>query len=105
MARTKRPRAWWQEQLAALQASGLTHSQFAAQHGLHVPTLRHWLYAERKTKRREALPALVEVEWSAALAARPDVHATVAGVELRFSAGTDPAWLADLLARLGRAPC
>lgn len=101
----RRSRTWWQAQVAALEASGQAHREFAQARGVALASLRHWLYAERRARVAPALaavPAMVEVQWSAA-----EVIAAVGGIELRVSAGTDAAWLADLLGRLARgsAPC
>lgn len=113
MPAPRRTRHWWQEQVAALERSGLTHQQFAAVHGLAVASLRHWLYAERRAREVAALPALVEVEWrtpsgrTEPLAGDAAAVAFVGDVELRIASGADPAWLADLLGRLVRSvrPC
>ena len=102
---TRHPRAWWFEQVARLPTSGLGHKQFAEQLGVSLAALRHWIYAERRERRREQLPALVEVQWQPAavdVGANSPVRVAVGGVELLVEAGTDAAWLADLLGRLDR---
>ena len=102
---TRHPRAWWFEQVAELPGSGLTHRQFAEQLGVSLAALRHWIYVERRERRREQLPALVEVQWQPAVAevrASSPVRVAVGGVELLVEAGTDAAWLAELLGRLDR---
>lgn len=98
----RKSRAWWREQIAAFEGSGQGQREFAEARGLAVASLRHWLYAERRARRDISLPAMVEVQWSAV-----DVVASVSGIEFRVSAGTDAAWLADVLGRLARgsAPC
>ncbi len=102
---TPHPEAWWFEQVAKLRGSGLTHREFAEQLGVPLSTLRHWIYVERRQRKCEQLPALVEVQWQPAVAeacASSPVRVAVGGLELRVEAGTDAAWLAELLGRLNR---
>ena len=103
-------RAWWFAQVAKLPSTGLTHNQFAAELGVSVAALRHWIYAERRDRRREQVPALVEVRWQPPTVAAPagaPVRIVVGCIELVVEPGTEPAWLAELLTRLDRevAPC
>lgn len=106
MQATRRSRQWWQARVAALEASGLSHRDFAEQHGLELASLRHWLYAERRSRRQEPMPALVEVQWSPDVAPAV-VTATVGRIELRAPVGVDPAWFCALLAGLAGtvSPC
>ncbi len=107
---TRHPKAWWFDQVGKLADSGLTHREFAEQLGVTVATLRHWIYVERRERRREQLPALVEVQWQPTVVqerAPTPVRVAVGGVELLVEAGTDTVWLANLLGRLHREvqPC
>lgn len=106
MPAPRRSRQWWQAQVAALEASGQRHREFAAERGLDLGSLRHWLYASRRARRPTTVPALVEVEWLPS-APPPVITATVGRVELRAPVGVDPVWLSALLSRLACAvaPC
>ena len=93
---------WWRAQIAALESSGQTQRAFAESNELSLTSLQKWLYVERKARKHAGLPAMVQIQWPRS----PDVVATVAGIEFRIAGGTDAAWLADVLGRLGRSvPC
>ena len=92
-------REWWRAQIAALESSGQSQRTFAESNGIPLTSLQKWLYVERKARQQAGLPAMVQVQWRP----QPEVVARVGGVEFRIAGGTDAAWLADVLGRLGRA--
>ena len=56
-------RRWWFARVAELPGSGLKHREFAATLSVSLAALRHWIYVERRERRRALVPALVEVQW------------------------------------------
>jgi hypothetical protein len=78
---------------------------FAAAHQVRVRTLRSWLYRLRREREDGARILPVRIREDEAVATRGDggfVELLIpCGVRLRFSVGTEPAYVADLVARLG----
>ena len=95
----------WVKLVAEFVESGLTQRDFAEQHDLALPTLQFWIYKlRRETKPPRFVP--VHVVASTAPTARRDEEpgvevATRAGHLLRFASGTDPKYIAAVLAELG----
>lgn len=101
---TKLGREQWEKLVEELKTSGLTQDAFAARHGVSVNTLQFWIY---KLRREEKAPRFVPVHVvaSSAPARRSEAGwlelATRSGHLLRFAEGTDPKYLAAVLAELG----
>lgn len=97
----------WVGLVAEFRASGMTLKEFAAKHDLPWTTFHYWVY--KKSKPSTSIPNRVqrflpvEVVASPALKARGEVIevALRSGVVLRFVAGTNTRYLAELLAALG----
>lgn len=102
----RRPRAFWERLVADYEGSGALQKGFAADHGVKLGSLQHWLYRLRR-ERVQQPTRLVPVRLAAAR--RESVHADVemaaAGVLLRFEAGADAGYLARLVAELERRRC
>jgi len=107
-------RKYWKELCAEFErdASGLTQFEFASKHGVNPNRFRKWLY---KLRREDASPSVpvqslarfVEVKMpSGPLVAGPLVRVRVGtGVEVDFNVVPPPAWVAELVTRLGSSTC
>ncbi|WP_223760907.1 IS66 family insertion sequence element accessory protein TnpB [Corallococcus sp. AS-1-6] len=95
----------WARVAEAFEASGQTQREFAAAHGMRLSTLQSWVYRRRRAapSRAEAV-RLLPVQVATAPAATESVLEVVAagGARVRFAAGTDVAYVARLVAALGR---
>lgn len=98
----------WRQLIAEFETSGLTQKEFAAEKDVSLSTMQYWLYKRAKLDsnfdvkaRPQFLP--VEVVASAAPLARPGTIevALRSGLTVRFAAGVDTRYLAELLAALG----
>lgn len=101
MARRKRTRAEWTKEIARYHASGQSAEAFAARRGLNVSTLRWWSSEVRKAGRSTA----DQLEIREVLVAEPDRHEStfeigIGSVVMRFEVGTDPRYVAALVATL-----
>jgi transposase-like protein len=96
--------------LALFGRSGQTHKQFCREHEVALSTMTFWLRQVRQSARGRSAGVLVEVPVSAAALDSPrDVARLCPGsvdirlpnrVELSVSAGTDSAWVSQLLREL-----
>jgi transposase-like protein len=96
--------------LALFERSGQTHKQFCREHEVALSTMTFWLRQARQSTRSRSAGVLVEVPGSVAtLDSPPDATLLSTGsvdirlpnrVELRVSAGTDSAWVNQLLREL-----
>lgn len=84
--------------------SGLTQQEFAERRGIPVSTLRSWIYRGRPTEGPKAtaprlLPVTVVVPPGPSTSGRGGLLELVIGdsIVLRFPAGTDPRYLAELV--------
>ncbi|WP_426747407.1 IS66 family insertion sequence element accessory protein TnpB [Myxococcus faecalis] len=95
----------WFQVAEAFEASGLTQKEFSTQRGLRLSTLQSWVYRRRR-QRAQRTPAvrLLPVEVSAIAPPSPALLEVVlaSGARLRFPAGADVAYVARLVAALGR---
>ena len=100
--------AEWKELISEFETSGLTQKEFAAQKEVSLSTMQYWLYKRSKSDSKfdvnspaQFLP--VEVVASAAPLARQGLIevALRSGLTVRFEAGVDTRYLAELLAALG----
>ena len=88
----------WAEIAAAWELSGERQSAFAARHGVHVETLRSWIYRLRR-QRPAKRSKIVEVRVSPATAPTGTSLTEIAlpnGISLRVGAGTDVTWASSL---------
>jgi hypothetical protein len=101
----------WRGIIRAFEQSGQTHQAFCAGRRLNLGSFRGWLYRIRRETTADVRLVPVEVSgWSApvdvASAARANAAApivlVVGDVELRITAGSDPAYVAALVRELGR---
>lgn len=99
---TRSGREYWESVVSELEASGLTHADFARQRRIKVGSLRGWLYRLRRERDRSEPVRLlpVTVVPSSAPTAHGLVEVDVAGAVVRVSVGTDLAYVAGLVARL-----
>jgi transposase-like protein len=96
--------------LALFERSGQTHRQFCREHEVALSTMTFWLRQARRSARSRPAGVLVEVPASVATLGSPrDVTLLSTGsvdirlpnrVELSVSAGTDTAWVSQLLREL-----
>lgn len=99
--------------VARYEGSGESQKVFAAEAGVGLPALRHWLYKLRRERevvavRNPAAPEvrLVPITVRPPLSASARLELRVAGVRLRVPVGADPAYVARLTAALREArPC
>jgi hypothetical protein len=98
----------WRKLIGEFEAGELTQKEFAAREDVSLATFQFHLYKFRKSRNSESsrvfLP--VEVVASPALKARQGEAGILeallrSGVVLRFVAGTDTRYLAELFAALG----
>jgi hypothetical protein len=104
---TKRGRRFWTRIIEEFEGSqaGETHEEFSARHGIEKTTFQRWLYALRNEHRRRTPPVVrllpVRVEgMEAEHALSVDLGG---GLGLRVQVGTDPSYVAALVAAL--RPC
>ncbi|TSC25766.1 IS66 family insertion sequence element accessory protein TnpB [Corallococcus sp. Z5C101001] len=95
----------WARVAEAFEASGLTQKAFSAQRGVRLSTLQSWVYRRRRSgaSRAEAvrlLPVQVGTSPDATECLLEVVAAS--GARVRFAVGTDVAYVARLVAALGR---
>ncbi|WP_404365607.1 IS66 family insertion sequence element accessory protein TnpA [Corallococcus coralloides] len=95
----------WAHVAEAFEASGQTQREFAAAHGMRLSTLQSWVYRRRRAapSRADAV-RLLPVQVATAPEAAESVLEVVAasGARVRFAVGTDVAYVARLVAALGR---
>ncbi|TSC31936.1 IS66 family insertion sequence element accessory protein TnpB [Corallococcus sp. Z5C101001] len=95
----------WAHVAEAFEASGLTQKAFSAQRGVRLSTLQSWVYRARRAATTRAEPVrLLPVQVAASPAATESLLEVVAegGARVRFAVGTDVAYVARLVAALGR---
>ncbi|RUO87127.1 IS66 family insertion sequence hypothetical protein [Corallococcus sp. AB018] len=95
----------WVHVAAAFEASGQTQREFAQQRGVRLSTLQSWVYRSRRAETARNEPVrLLPVQVATAPAASESVLEVVAasGARVRFAVGTDVAYVARLVAALGR---
>jgi len=109
MANERHSQAWWRKTIAEFTSSGLNRQDFAARRGVHPESIRQW---RRKLgavpviiAASAASPGLVRIELPEVESdAMPAVvQAMVGPAELRFTIGTDAAYVGALIAAIGRA--
>jgi transposase-like protein len=96
--------------LALFERSGQTHRLFCREHEVALSTMTFWLRQARLSARRRSAGVLVEVPASAAVLDSPRGAARLPlgsvdirlpnRVELSVAAGTDSAWVSQLLREL-----
>ena len=96
--------------LALFERGGQTHKQFCREHEVALSTMTFWLRQARQNARSRSAGVLVEVPASAAVLDSPRGAARLSlgsvdirlpnRVELSVSAGTDSAWVSQLLREL-----
>lgn len=98
----RRSRTEWQRLVEELESGDESHDTFAARHGLHVGSLRSWLYRIRRSRRQTSAPK-PPVSFVAVEAPRP-LHGYVelvgAGVVLRVDGALGPSYIAALAREL-----
>ena len=100
---TRRSRAEWLEIIAAFRESGETAARFAARRGLKVSTLQWWtwrLAAEVRLVPVDVRRADVVAVAAPESASRDIVELVIGDAHLRFVAGTDARYVAQLVAAL-----
>jgi transposase-like protein len=96
--------------LALFERSGQTHKQFCRKHDVALSTMTFWLRQARQSARSRSAGVLVEMPGSVATLGSPRGAALLSPgsvdirlpnrVELSVSAGTDSAWVSQLLREL-----
>ena len=103
----RRGRGFWTKVIEEFESSQAneTHEEFAARRGVEKTTFQRWLYAFRKQHRRRTPPAvrLLPVRVEGAQAEPPISLDLGGGLGLRIQVGTDPSYVAALVAAL--QPC
>ena len=94
--------AFWRQHLKDFQASGLTRGAYCRQHGLKLHQLSYQL--DRAGKRPADKSAFARVALAAPVAAGRPVAARLcfgSEVALELGTGSDPAWIAQVIAAVG----
>ncbi|RKH59690.1 IS66 family insertion sequence hypothetical protein [Corallococcus interemptor] len=96
----------WARIAEAFEASGQTQREFALARGVKLSTLQSWVYRRRRAETTSAAPVRllpVQVQGAAPAAAESVLEVMAAsGARVRFAVGTDVAYVARLVAALGR---
>ncbi|RKH74836.1 IS66 family insertion sequence hypothetical protein [Corallococcus sp. AB032C] len=95
----------WARIAEAFEASGQTQREFALARGVRLSTLQSWVYRHRRSapSRGEPVRLLpVQVATTPAEAASELEVVAASGARVRFAVGTDVAYVARLVAALGR---
>jgi transposase-like protein len=102
----RRGRQFWQRAVAAAEVDGVSQAEVAARFGVRLNTLRSWIYRLRRERATAPTPGvrLLPVEVIDG-PARLALIARVGDVAVEFAAGTDPAYVAAVLAALRAARC
>jgi transposase-like protein len=101
-----RSRENWERLVDELKQSGMSQVQFARRRGVALSTLQYWLRKLRdesgsKDRRSRAVKFLPVRVTRSAIDSQRRWEAEVGTVRLRFEVGTDVAYVAALLERLG----
>ena len=100
--------AFWQQHLDNFRASGLSRGAYSREHGLKIHQLGYQLDRRSKTKAAStgAFARVVAAEPSARVETKSVAARLCFGtdVALEVDAGTDPAWVARLIAHIGGRP-
>lgn len=102
MASTLRhDRGFWEEVVRAYETSGASHAAFAQQRGVSVSALRHWLYKLRRERSARRATSVRILPITVAPAPTPElVEVGVDGLIIRFRAGTDAGYIAQVVTAL-----
>ncbi|RKG51184.1 IS66 family insertion sequence hypothetical protein [Corallococcus sp. AB011P] len=95
----------WARIAEAFEASGQTQREFALARGVRLSTLQSWVYRARRATLSRAEPVrLLPVQVAASPEATECLLEVVvaSGARVRFAVGTDVAYVARLVAALGR---
>ncbi|NPC72378.1 IS66 family insertion sequence element accessory protein TnpA [Corallococcus exiguus] len=95
----------WARIAEAFEASGQTQREFALARGVRLSTLQSWVYRARRSAPSRVEPVrLLPVQVATTPAAPESLLEVVAasGARVRFAVGTDVAYVASLVAALGR---
>lgn len=105
--RPSRGRDYWHKLVRAYERSGQAQRPLCKQHGVSLGTFQHWLYPLRREDQAAVdSTALLQVELpQAATASQPLEAGLPGGVVLRFWTGTDPRYIAALVAEVERPRC
>lgn len=101
---------FWERAVREFEASELTHREFARKKGVGIGTLRSWIYRLRRETGGSPSPGasvrIVPVTVRPASVASGEwLELAVGEVVLRFCAGTDAAYIAELASKLGSVRC
>ena len=106
-----RPRAFWEKLVAEYRKGGVTREKLCAAHGVTVSGLSYWVSKlNEETKAAESRVALVPVKVSSPTTSVRQggidlITARVGEIRFTFPVGTDPSYLASLVAWTERARC
>jgi hypothetical protein len=100
----RRGRGFWTQVIEEFESSQSveTHREFAARRGVEKTTFQRWLYALRDEHRQRASSAirLLPVRLEGVQAGHTISVELAGGLSLRVQAGTDPSYVAALVAAL-----
>lgn len=111
---SRKGREYWTGLAQGFERSGLTQKVFAQQQGVPLKTLQRWIYRLRKEPKRAPrwLPVGVIASaapppvWAPPPASEPTLEVVLPqGLRLRFTAGTDSTYLAQVVASLQSGTC
>jgi transposase-like protein len=95
-------RRFWKRVVTEAERSKLTHAGVAEHHGVSVAALRSWIYRLRRERAGTgpSEPRLLPVRVTPSPVVRESLEIVVGETLVRVPAGTDPAYVASLVAAL-----
>lgn len=103
MAQTRKGAEFWSKIVAEATSSGGTRAAVAARHGISVAALNYHLHKARRNGpgSEQSAPAVMLPVRVTATRSRHSIELELSdGVRLRFPEGCDPAYVAELVARV-----
>lgn len=93
---------FWRQHISKYRASGQTRAEYCRQHGIKLHQLAYQVVQHNKMGPEESGFAKVAVTDAPVAPCRSGARLLVGGgIAVEFDAGTDPAWVARLVAAVG----
>ena len=105
-------RRFWTEVVSRYMRAGQPQKEFAADHDVGLAALRYWICKLRREAKAakvgpelRLLPVRVEPQTVATAERAGQVEIRLGDLSVRVSVGTDPRYLASIVAAVRAAPC